>query len=596
MEPSDQVSPNSEYIVDAHVLDKKKTWLICPTCKNFPSIDTMMENDQLLVRIKCKCKEEDEIYTIEEYLNILKTKKTLGTFCDMKEGHENYQAVNYCFNCDKFLCSFCLSFHKSTHKDHKISDEAVHIDTKCKKHKENNTIVSYCKDCEENLCYICMNEHDKLHDVVLFSNYFVKSLFDEKKKDYEKFKELQSKRDEIKNELVNTIKNSRDNDAKAFIEQIEKVYELNTNVNNNFDSLLTLIFQNYDDTAETTPNFNLITNSKKLSTFNLNSYCIKEDKSLIENAQNFINFYKSNYCIKLPDTPFEKTLTQNCSCRGICKICEIPNEMIVVSTWNNSIEFYSLPNLEHVSSQISHFAPAITLLPLRSGELATGSKDFTINIWDPLSFEVLSSLDGHEGPVSKLVEMPDRRLVSSSWDKTLKVWSPDGQELSVLEGHIDRVTDVVILRNGNLASCGFDGMVKVWNEKTYICEHTITFENVKCYMLLSLQDGRVAVSVKHKETGACKIKILEKNTLTEITEIDVSEVATSLIQLEDGRVVISTKDHISKVYDTNFNVLFGINEIFENNGEKAFIGQVIQLKNGKILCENEIEISINMLC
>lgn len=209
---------------------------------------------------------------------------------------------------------------------------------------------------------------------------------------------------------------------------------------------------------------------------------------------------------------------------------------------------------------------------------------------------MVSSLDGHEGPVSKLMEMPDHRLVSASWDKTLKVWSPERQELSVLEGHTDRVTDVVALRNGNLASCGFDGMIKVWNEKTYTCDHTVTFENMKCYMLLGLQDGRIVVSLKNKETGACKLKILEKNTLTEIGEIDMNEVATSLIQLEDGRVIISTKDHIAKVYDTNFNVLFGINEIFEDNGEKEYIGQVIQLKNGKILCENELENSLNILC
>ena len=48
--------------------------------------------------------------------------------CTANPAHSGYLAVNYCFQCQQFLCSLCKTIHNTLNKTHIISDEEIKID------------------------------------------------------------------------------------------------------------------------------------------------------------------------------------------------------------------------------------------------------------------------------------------------------------------------------------------------------------------------------------------------------------------------------------------------------------------------------------
>ena len=58
-----------------------------------------------------------------------------------------------------------------------------------------------------------------------------------------------------------------------------------------------------------------------------------------------------------------------------------------------------------------------------NGDLASGSKDGNINIWDRADNNVKQILAGHTDTVNALSVFPNGDLVSGSKDKTINIWN-----------------------------------------------------------------------------------------------------------------------------------------------------------------------------
>ena len=65
----------------------------------------------------------------------------------------------------------------------------------------------------------------------------------------------------------------------------------------------------------------------------------------------------------------------------------------------------------------------MVLLTLPNGNLASGSWDRTVKIWDSNNGSLLFNLIGHENNVDALTALPHGILASGSYDKTIKIWS-----------------------------------------------------------------------------------------------------------------------------------------------------------------------------
>ena len=174
----------------SNILDDKKLWLICPKCKNFPLITLKMDNEskEIYINLKCRCNNyKEEQYSIKEYLAQITYKQKNKMSCSKNPSHNGYLAINYCFQCQEFLCSLCKSIHDTLNRDHIISDEAIKIDKICDRHLEDNEIISYCNECNMNLCGTCLKEHNIHHDIFDIKNFFPKNLIDKYFEDFNCF-------------------------------------------------------------------------------------------------------------------------------------------------------------------------------------------------------------------------------------------------------------------------------------------------------------------------------------------------------------------------------------------------------------------------
>ena len=102
-------------------------------------------------------------------------------------------------------------------------------------------------------------------------------------------------------------------------------------------------------------------------------------------------------------------------------------------------------------------------------QLASGSHDKTIRIWDAVTGAALQTLEGHSDWVSAVVFSPDgKQLASGSYDKTIWIWNAvTGAALQTLEGHSDGVSAVVFSPDGKqLASGSDDKKIWIWDAVT----------------------------------------------------------------------------------------------------------------------------------
>ena len=102
-------------------------------------------------------------------------------------------------------------------------------------------------------------------------------------------------------------------------------------------------------------------------------------------------------------------------------------------------------------------------------QLASGSLDKTVRVWDVATGATLQILEGHSSVVDAVAFSPDgKQLASGSSDKTVRVWDvATGATLQILVGHSSGVRAVAFSPDGKqLASSSSDGTVRVWDAAT----------------------------------------------------------------------------------------------------------------------------------
>jgi WD40 repeat protein len=81
------------------------------------------------------------------------------------------------------------------------------------------------------------------------------------------------------------------------------------------------------------------------------------------------------------------------------------------------------------------------LKDLSNGDVASGSLDTSIKIWDPSTGKNKKTLKGHTHAIIALEELSNGQLVSSALDKTVVIWNVQSGLISnTLEGFEEPIT------------------------------------------------------------------------------------------------------------------------------------------------------------
>jgi small GTP-binding protein len=102
-------------------------------------------------------------------------------------------------------------------------------------------------------------------------------------------------------------------------------------------------------------------------------------------------------------------------------------------------------------------------------QIASGSADYTVRVWEGGSGKLVRKLEGHENVVQSVGWSPDgKQIASGSGDNTVCVWEAGSGELvRTLEGHEHVVMSVAWSPDGKqIASGSYDNRVRLWEAGT----------------------------------------------------------------------------------------------------------------------------------
>ena len=430
--------------VESYVLDNKKFWLICPKCKNFPLITLKLNNEtkEVFIFLKCQCSNyREEQFSIKEYLSQITHKQKHKMPCTANPAHSGYLAVNYCFQCQQFLCSLCKTIHSTLNKDHILSDEEIKIDMICDRHLEGNEIVSYCSECNRNLCENCLKEHNIHHDIYNLKTCFPKNLTDKYFEDFKlihiTFFKYINEAKKIIDEKISELE-ERTDEIKTAIKTMNCTYEKNNEMNQDLIKLISLMFENYYNTIETSPNFNIIFQLKILTRFNNNLKPFKYDENipLLDNISNFTNYLNKIYIIKTINTPLEiKEITKIPKLNNTRVLLNLGGSKLASGNMESDIQIFDINTKNIVKCIVGHFFSVTAMCFIDNKYIISGGSDTAMNIYDPSIFidddesndDIRETcyrgfLLGHENTVSKIIQFKDGKVATCSFDKKINIF------------------------------------------------------------------------------------------------------------------------------------------------------------------------------
>ena len=135
--------------------------------------------------------------------------------------------------------------------------------------------------------------------------------------------------------------------------------------------------------------------------------------------------------------------------------------------------------------------------------LASGSRDNTIKLWDVKTGKLLQTLEGHSSSVKSVAYSPDgQTLASGSWDNTIKLWNvKTGNLLQTLEGHSSWVNSVAYSPDGQTVASGSrDSTIKLWNVKTGKLLQTLEGHSISVNSVAYSPDGQTLASGSGDDT------------------------------------------------------------------------------------------------
>ena len=216
-------------------------------------------------------------------------------------------------------------------------------------------------------------------------------------------------------------------------------------------------------------------------------------------------------------------------------------------------EWYRLWNVANQARQTlrGHSSEVSSVAFSPSGkQVASGSYDQTVRIWDVETGTQITTLKGHQEAVWPVAFSPDgKRLASGSYDKTIKIWDTEsGTEIKTLGGHQDAVMSIVFSPDGRqIISGSFDKMIKVWDVASGAEIKTLGRHEGGIWSVACSPDGKQIASGGTDDT----VRVWDADSGQEKLTLEGHEdcVNTVAFSPDGGRLVSGSDDETIKVWN-----------------------------------------------
>jgi WD40 repeat protein len=306
--------------------------------------------------------------------------------------------------------------------------------------------------------------------------------------------------------------------------------------------------------------------------------------------------------------------------RDLLKLCFLSYRWPKRNQLYNMLRNQSLFNIIlHVDRTIKlklslrgHKKVVTSLLSLKDNNIASGSLDTTIRIWDyKNNYKCLKVLQGHKSKIICMVQLLNGDIASGSADQTIKIWGyrrdntclhtieedlvtrlqilPEGYLVSAatsikiwdkensykLLGEIkDRLlNDILVPKSGDIISASNE-LLRIYSNTDYQCTNIVEGHRFQIVFVIELSDSNIASASLDR---SIKIWNNGNNVYSCIRTLYWFDHLISMTPLSNGKVIVGT--HQIMLLDCNSNI--GHLKIIKENTTPGHI--VVQLNNEDII-------------
>lgn len=411
--------------IDTNLCHKKRTMIYCRKCFTIPLLSIIIEIE---TKIKVTCLCGIRIILLADYINELQINQE-PIFCEELLSHNKNKAEEYCINCHRYLCVFCLERHKAEKVNHIYFPNRIltHIIT-TEKEMNHWNYLWFCYECFSLVCLECDRKHISHYRIKAFSGYVNDPL-----KIIDNFNYINDCYDEyLKAIYRNAVIKFKDSSLVIY-----KSYQKCYNRNIDIIEMILILLKNYEIISRQGFCYQAWVN------LFVNANILTEHSSVITSYVDNIIHYFDNF--------------------------NIIRENHILGEFTHRIRNNKNERLKFISITMKK----VTSITLYNHILILGTKNGSLIIYNILSKKRINQIKNvHNDSIEGLINVRNINLVSYSSDNTVKLWlfNEKGDDLSI--------EFIIMFRyNSDLLSVSYD------NKSTLIC----TVKN-GTIILLSLPD------------------------------------------------------------------------------------------------------------
>ena len=443
-------------------------YLICPNCsERSPHIEKLYYDDKskdFLVKYTCICFENTKVPKETKFMEILSNNEPLN-ICSIHPGNK---LITFCKDCHKAICSICKDEGHNVHilednLNHNISREDADNMLKLIKQKEKQFNIEISQN-EEKIENGIDNMIEKLNKEKQNYKKQLENYKDNNQKTFDFLKNLYGRyihNFDNNTEQNNDNYNNIDNDI-MLNNHINK-FTIDNNIpkiNSNLDEIINKY--NNDEDKELKLKYDYGFSNPTRNSIQINTENNRNSQSSIYQFRNNNSNIKRGFsCIQTLEGHREK----------IVSLIELSSGQLASGSYDNTIIIWNI-NTSKKDKIINEKGRVFALLEFENNMILAGTSDNVINLWDINSDinNYVYSFSGHELWVNCLTKINGQYFASASNDSKIKIWNYNRRKfIRNLNGHDDCVLSLITLRDNNLCSGSADLTIKIWD-----------WENGKC--------------------------------------------------------------------------------------------------------------------